>query len=146
MVVNGQVFVKEHPLDLYIELFRVVSQTAGTIQQVQEVWLSRAPCKACIVILQHIFYGSWKPTLHIETWRTERVQQSYPAVLQGMGCISTLKREQYTVKAWDWEEFAEEIGTTCAQYNVKPNTSHAEETDYLQRSLQYISGFDEFCS
>ena len=147
MVVNGEVFARRHPLDLFIELFRIVSQTAATRQTVEDVWLSRVPCKSCIQILEHIFYGSRKPTLHIETWRTKKVQPSYTTILQGMGCISTLKKEQYRIVSWDWEKFGEETGTTsCDYYHVQPNTLYTEENNYLERSLQYISRFDEFCT
>ena len=147
MVVNGEVFARRHPLDLFIELFRIVSQTAATRQTVEDVWLSRVPCKSCIQILEHIFYGSRKPTLHIETWRTKKVQPSYTTILQGMGCISTLKKEQYRIVSWDWEKIGEGTGTTsCDYYHVQPNTLYTEENNYLERSLQYISRFDEFCT
>ena len=147
MVVNGQIFAKEHPIDLFVELFRITSETYGTDQQVKDIWLSRTPPNISIGILEHIFHGSEKPTLHVETWRTEKVEPSYPSVLQGMGCISSLKNKQYSVKAWNWEEFAEETGTSsCSHYNEESNIAYAKEADHFQRSLQHVSGLEDFCS
>ena len=146
MVVNGQVFVKDNPIDLYVELFRIVAKRAGTSQQVQDVWLSRTPCKECIPMLQHIFSGR-NPTLHIETWRTSNVGLSYKTVLQGMGCMATLKRAEFSLEAWDWEKFAEATTTSsCDYYNKNLSSSYNEESDYLDRALQHTSGLEEFCS
>jgi len=146
MVVNGQVFVKDNPIDLYVELFRSVANTAGTSQQVQDVWLSRTPCKKCIPILEQIFSGR-NPTIHIETWRTSNVELSYKTVVQGMGCIATLKRAEFLLKAWDWEKFAGNTKTSsCNHYNTGLHVSYREESDYLNQALQYASGLEELCS
>jgi len=145
MVVNGQVFVKNSPIDLYVELFRIVANTAGTSQQVLDVWLSRTPCKECISILEQIFSGR-NPRLHIETWRTSDVKLSYKTVLQGMGCIVTLKRAEYLLEAWNWKKFAEDTKTSsCDYYNTDLSSSYHEESDYLDRALKYTSGLEELC-
>ena len=41
----------------------------------------------------------------------------------------------------------EETGTaSCDYYHVQPNTLYTEEKSDLERSLQYISRYDEFCT
>ncbi len=148
IVVNGEVLVREHPLNLYADLLRVVLQSAARNQHVQDIWISRTPCKACIEILQLIFPGSTKPTLHIETWRTAKIPATnYLAVLQGMGCISSLKTAKYPVESWDWIEFSnKDKVSSCPHYSIKQGSAQSREASYLDSSLQLISGLDTFCS
>ena len=150
MVVDNRVVTDQSLFELYVRLVGIVSETAATNNHITDIWLSRAPCKPCMEILEYAFAGAnIKPTIHIESWKTSNRQvATYGTVLQSMGCLSKLKSLGYRLLPWDWESFHEENkSTSCSHYtnNLQLNYVYAAEKETLKKSLPFITGFDEFC-
>ena len=150
MVVNEEVIADQSVFELYVKLVRRVNENAGTKDTITDIWLSRAPCKICMQILEYAFSGSTtKPTMHVDSWQTNNDQRTtYGTVLQGMGCLSTLKSHGYRVVAWDWEKFHEETDSnSCNHYtnNLTLISAYAAEKESLKQSLPLINGLDELC-
>ena len=129
MVVNKQVLAHESVLELYVQLHRIVTESAASQNTVTDIWLSRVPCKICQEILEYIFRGaSSKPTIHIESWETTNHNQTatYRGLLQSMGCISKLKLHQYKVVVWDWDRFGEATSSSSCDFYTEISNSDAE--------------------
>ena len=150
IVVDNRVVTDQSLFELYVRLVGIVSETAATNNHITDIWLSRAPCKPCIEILEYAFAGAnIKPTIHIESWKINNHQvATYGTVLQSMGCLSKLKSQGYRIAVWDWDMFQEETDSTSCNYfdtNLLSNSLYATEKQSLTKCLPLITGFDEFC-
>ncbi len=148
MVVNKQVIARQSLLELYVQLHRIVIESATSQNPITNIWLSRSPCRMCQEILEYVFRGSSsRPTIHIESWQTNHNQTAtYKGVLQSVGCISKLKLQKYKVVAWDWERFHEETNSSsCNFYTDFSNAEYSADKEVLKQSLPHINHFQDFC-
>ena len=150
MVVDNRVVTDQSLFELYVRLVGIVSETAATNHHITNIWLSRAPCKPCMEILEYAFAGAnIKPTIHIESWKINNHQPTtYGTVLQSMGCLSKLNSQGYRIAAWDWDMFHKATNSTSCNYyanNLKLDSVYATKKQTLIKSLPFITGFDTFC-
>lgn len=136
IVINGQVIARENPLDLFIGVFRIVSQMIGTTDAI-DVWLSKAPCPACIDYLELIFNSfRIKPVLHVES--LDYIGSNYE-VLRDLGCLAKLTTRAFHLKAWDWDVFRETYGPSCDYYSTdEHSTEYTTQKIYTKTLLDYL--------
>ena len=137
-IINGVLIARQEPLDLYIEIFRIVSYMAESTT-LFDIWFSHIPCSACVQYMEMIF-GSFtiKPTLYIESLR---YNETSDMALRDLGCMAKLADYNYHLADWDWELFSVKYRHRCDYYFT---TKHDEEYSnlkvYTQRLLNFLEG------
>ena len=136
VIINGQLVARENPLDLYIEVFKIVSQMVGT-NSVIDVWLSRAPCSVCIDYLELIFSPfRVKPVLHVESLN---YKGSNYELLRDLGCLAKLTTRNYQLKAWDWDLFKATYGGSCDYRSTTiHNTDYVTQKNYTRTLVDHV--------
>ena len=134
--INGMLIVKQQVLDIYIELYRIVSLNSDTTGSI-DIWLSHVPCPDCIEALEFIFsYFTEKPVLHIESLH---YKGSNYEVLRDIGCLAKLKDSGFQLTQWEWGQFSTTNGPSCSYYSTPAiSTDYMTEKMHTMRLVEYF--------
>ena len=137
-------------MDLYVELFRIVSQITD-ISRVIHVWFGEVPCSLCIDYLDWIFaFFTVKPVLHIESLQYNGSNYN---LLNDIGCLAKLRSRKYSLMEWNWTIFGTTYSESCNYYYsavenhmdyMKQKVATKTLMDFLGEDLTG-SSLTEFC-
>ena len=134
--INGMLIVRQQELDMYTELFRIVSNIGGIYGAI-DIWLSHVPCLNCIYFLEYIFdLFPVKPVLHIESLQYHGLNYE---VLRDLGCLAKLRTGGFRLAKWDWGEFSTTNGPSCSYYSAyKFNTEYLKQENYTRTLVNFL--------
>lgn len=135
IVINGTLIAKREPLDLYIELFRIVSMMVQDSTSVVDVWFSHTPDLASIEFLNYIFNSfTVMPVLHIQSIYHNGMAYE---MLRDVGCLADLSRN-YSVFVWNWDLFSDIYGYCNYYSSSELNPDYMKMTGFTTAMMDFF--------